>query len=88
MYTVNIPDNLARTVIDLYGEAGRAWLARLPSLVGAYARQWALTVLPPFEPLSYNYVVPAVLSAWWSLEDHGHGWEWGIACAELLAQLQ
>jgi len=29
----------------------------------------------------------AVLSAWWSFEDHGHGWEWAIACAELLARL-
>ncbi|MBI4641187.1 MAG: phosphotransferase [Candidatus Tectomicrobia bacterium] len=30
----------------------------------------------------------AVLSAWWSFEDHGYGWEWGIACAELLAELR
>lgn len=29
----------------------------------------------------------AVLSAWWSIEDHGHGWEEAIACAELLAEL-
>lgn len=28
-----------------------------------------------------------VLSAWWTIEDHGHGWEPAIACAELLAQL-
>jgi streptomycin 6-kinase len=27
----------------------------------------------------------AVLSGWWSFEDHGHGWEPAIACAELLA---
>jgi streptomycin 6-kinase len=60
MYTVNIPDNFARTMAEIYGEAGLAWLARLPSLVGAYARQWSLTVLPPFEPLSYNYVAPAM----------------------------
>lgn len=30
----------------------------------------------------------AVLSAWWSFEDHGHGWESTIRCAELLAQLK
>jgi streptomycin 6-kinase len=29
----------------------------------------------------------AVLSAWWSYKDHGHGWEAGLACAELLAAL-
>jgi streptomycin 6-kinase len=30
----------------------------------------------------------AVLSAWWSFEDHGRGWEPAIACAELLAAIQ
>ncbi len=29
----------------------------------------------------------AVLSAWWSLEDHGHGWEPAIALARHLARL-
>lgn len=30
----------------------------------------------------------AVLSAWWSYEDHGHGWEPAIACARLLEGLR
>jgi streptomycin 6-kinase len=30
----------------------------------------------------------AALSAWWSYEDHGHGWEGGIAYAELLADME
>ena len=30
-------------------------------------------------------IAQAVLSAWWSMEDHGHGWEQAIACAEALA---
>jgi streptomycin 6-kinase len=29
----------------------------------------------------------AVLSAWWDYEDHGHGWEKPLACAEVLAEL-
>jgi streptomycin 6-kinase len=29
----------------------------------------------------------AVLSAWWSIEDAGTGWEFGIAVAELLASM-
>lgn len=33
-------------------------------------------------------IAQAVLSAWWSLEDHGHGWEWAIACAEVLAAIK
>ena len=32
-------------------------------------------------------VAQAVLSAWWSYEDHGHGWEAALGCAELLAAL-
>ena len=30
----------------------------------------------------------AVLSAWWSFEDHGHGWEPAIALAEILSGMQ
>ena len=30
----------------------------------------------------------AVLSAWWSYEDHGRGWEGGLACAEILQALE
>ncbi|MBI3242695.1 MAG: phosphotransferase [Chloroflexi bacterium] len=32
-------------------------------------------------------VAQAVLSAWWSIEDHGHGWEEAMVCAELLTEL-
>jgi streptomycin 6-kinase len=30
----------------------------------------------------------AILSAWWSVEDHGHGWEPMAALAEMVAQLR
>ena len=30
----------------------------------------------------------AVLSAWWTVEDHGQGWEEAITCAELLAAMK
>jgi len=30
----------------------------------------------------------AVLSAWWSIEDHGGGWEPAIACAQWLAEMR
>jgi streptomycin 6-kinase len=32
-------------------------------------------------------IAQAVLSAWWSYEDHGHGWEPAIACAEHMTAL-
>jgi streptomycin 6-kinase len=31
--------------------------------------------------------VHMLLSAWWSVEDHGAGWEWSIYCAEIVDRL-
>ena len=55
-----IPSRFARTQIELYGTAGAEWLKRLPILVAECEQRWSLTVGAPFEPLSYNYVAPAV----------------------------
>jgi streptomycin 6-kinase len=32
-------------------------------------------------------VAQAVLSAWWSIEDHGEGWEEAMQCAQVLSEL-
>jgi streptomycin 6-kinase len=63
-----IPDTLARTTVELYGPSGVEWLRRLPALLAEYGArwlgttgdQWSTAIGPPFEPLSYNYVAPAV----------------------------
>lgn len=55
-----IPKGFARTIVELHGSSGAEWLDRLPLLTGDLARQWSLTLMPPFESLSYNYVAPAV----------------------------
>ncbi len=55
-----VPDGLVGTIVELYGETGIEWLNRLPSLLADCAQRWSLRVLPPFDPLSYNYVAPAV----------------------------
>jgi streptomycin 6-kinase len=47
-------------IIGVHGEAGWRWLRSLPAKVRTYAVRWGLVVGPPFEPLSYNYVAPAV----------------------------
>ncbi len=57
-----IPDNFVRTMVEVYGEEGTGWLARLPGLLLSLEQQWSLTVMPPFVPLTYNYVAPAVRS--------------------------
>src|SRR5687767_355178 len=54
-----IPENFARTQIELNGADGVEWLNRLPDLIAECEKRWALRVEPPFVPLSYNYVAPA-----------------------------
>jgi streptomycin 6-kinase len=55
-----VPAALARAMTEVYGEAGTEWLSRLPAILAACERRWSLTAGPPFAPLSYNYVAPAV----------------------------
>lgn len=56
---LTVPANFARSMRDVYGAEGEAWVGRLPGIVKACADRWALTVAEPFEPLSYNWVAPA-----------------------------
>jgi streptomycin 6-kinase len=56
----DIPQRFVRTMIELHGDAGQAWLSELPAMIAEYERRWAIRVAPPFANLSYNYVAPAV----------------------------
>ena len=51
--------SFCRTIRELYGAHGEAWLADLPALLARCARRWSLEIAPPFPNLSYNYVAPA-----------------------------
>ncbi len=55
----SVPEGFARTQASLHGEAGLAWLNRLPALTDELARRWSLRVEGPFPNLSYNWVAPA-----------------------------
>ena len=55
-----IPPTLRQTLHDIHGPAALPWLDGLPSLLVACGQRWRLTVEPPFAPLSYAYVAPAV----------------------------
>ena len=56
----SVPEDFARTHVSLHGEAGLAWLNRLPGLTEDLEQSWSLKVGPPFPNLSYNWVVPAL----------------------------
>lgn len=45
-----IPDRLEDFVVKAFGDVGRDWLARLPSLVADASSAWQLQVGAPFEP--------------------------------------
>jgi streptomycin 6-kinase len=48
-------------MIRVFGDHGREWLERLPSIIDEYAQRWELRIDPPLY-LSYNYVAPATRS--------------------------
>lgn len=52
--------HLQETIIEVHGARGASWWKELPDLLEQCARRWSLTLLSPFENLSYNYVAPAV----------------------------
>ena len=54
-----IPETYVQRTTTNWGEAGKAWLQQLPTTLAECARQWSLTLHPPFPNLSYNYVAPA-----------------------------
>jgi streptomycin 6-kinase len=55
-----IPKAFERTTQEVHGAAGTTWLERLPTLIEQCEQRWSIRVGPPFEPLSFNYVAPAV----------------------------
>lgn len=55
-----IPEDFVRTHTSLHGEAGLAWLNRLPTFTRELEDRWSLEAGPPFPNLSYNWVAPAV----------------------------
>ena len=56
-----IPDDVVQMIGSAGGEAGRAWLAAVPGIVGDLAARWELTLGPPFEGGCVAWVAPAAL---------------------------
>lgn len=57
-----IPEDFARFMNTLFGEEGRTWIKRLPSILATCEDRWHLTIGPPVHNLSFNYVASAVLA--------------------------
>ena len=59
---ISIPEKFARFMIELFGDEGRAWLKRLPTMLADYEARWHMTIGEPVGNLSFNYVAPVVLA--------------------------
>jgi streptomycin 6-kinase len=54
------PEEFIQFMRAVHGtETANAWFERLPALLEECAQRWHLTLLPPFEHLSFHYVAPA-----------------------------
>ncbi len=78
---MNVQPELARRVTDVYGEAGRGWLAALGDLLAGAAGRWGLRLEEPFPGLSYNYVCPA-----WREDGCAVVLKAGVPCRELTTE--
>lgn len=47
---------LETNVINTWGNKGKAWLLKLPSLIEILAQHWSLTEITPVKNMSYNFV--------------------------------
>jgi streptomycin 6-kinase len=57
---VTLPEHFKQNMRTLHGERrATAWCESLPAIVTHCAQRWQLTMLPPFEHLSFHYVTPA-----------------------------
>lgn len=53
-------DNLKKNISLVHGDAGKQWWQRLPQFLENLALTQGLTLLSPFEHLSFNYVLPVL----------------------------
>ena len=60
MKTISLEDEFKRRITGVWGEEGRAWLGRLPTLVTTCQEQWGLSINASLPDLSYNFVAPAI----------------------------
>jgi streptomycin 6-kinase len=57
---LQIHPRLAENQVRYHGDAGRAWIERLPSLAEEITRRWQLELEPPFTTGMVDYVAPAL----------------------------
>lgn len=57
---VTVSNEFRDRIASVWGEEGKAWLGRLPTLIATCVERWGLSVQYPVPDLSYNFVAFAV----------------------------
>jgi len=57
----DLPQSFIAQIGATFGDAGRAWLTRLPAILATCVERWGVTLAPHYSNLSYNYVAPGTL---------------------------
>jgi streptomycin 6-kinase len=55
-----LPADFTNRIVGAFGDDGAKWLRQFPETFEHYVQHWSLTPFPHFEPLSYNFVAPAI----------------------------
>jgi streptomycin 6-kinase len=58
MRDLQVPEAVVQMNLSAGGDAGRAWLAALPEIVGQLCRRWQLSIGPAFEGGCVGFVAP------------------------------
>jgi len=53
---VHLPRDFENTIVSTWGQAGRAWLDRLPGLIRTYTERWNLTIRSLLLCPSYSFI--------------------------------
>ncbi|EDP46697.1 aminoglycoside phosphotransferase family protein [Rickettsiella grylli] len=62
---MQLPKELIKNILSIYGPIGREWLDSLPHLLSQYAKKWQLIIKDCFNNASFNVVAEVIL-------DNGH----------------
>ena len=49
-----------KNIINVFGEAGKIWLTKLPAIISSLAECWGLKQITPVNNMTFNYVATAV----------------------------
>jgi streptomycin 6-kinase len=56
----DLSPKFVKTITEMFGEHGKQWLTKLPSIVAEISIEWELNVDVPFANLSYHYVANCI----------------------------